>query len=49
MDLEEQGGHGLLLSVPSPTLELIDVRHTDVVHEIEAGGPREAGSGSPSA
>jgi hypothetical protein len=49
MDLEEQGGHGLLLSAPSLTPELIDVRHTDVVHEIEAGGPREAGSGSPCA
>jgi len=39
MDLEEQGGHGVILSVPSATLELFDERHTDVVDEIEAGGP----------
>jgi catechol 2,3-dioxygenase-like lactoylglutathione lyase family enzyme len=37
MDLEEQGGHGVILSVPSATLELFDVRHTEVVDRIEAG------------
>lgn len=39
MDLEEQGGHGVILSVPSATLELFDEHHTDVVDEIEAGRP----------
>ena len=39
MDLEEQGGHGVILSVPSATLELFDVRHTEVVDRIEAGRP----------
>jgi hypothetical protein len=29
----------VILSVPSATLELFDVRHTDVVDRIEAGGP----------
>jgi catechol 2,3-dioxygenase-like lactoylglutathione lyase family enzyme len=37
MDLEAQGGRGVILSVPSATLELFDPRHTDVVDEIEAG------------
>ena len=39
MDLQAQGGRGVILSVPSATLELFDPRHTDVVDEIEAGGP----------
>jgi len=39
MDLEEQGGRGVILEVPSATLELFDVRHTDVVDGIEAGRP----------
>ena len=39
MDLERQGGRGVILSVPSATLELFDRRHTDVVDEIEAGRP----------
>jgi catechol 2,3-dioxygenase-like lactoylglutathione lyase family enzyme len=39
MDLEEQGGRGVILRVPSATLELFDVRHTEVVDEIEAGRP----------
>ena len=39
MDLEAQGGRGVILSVPSATLELFDPRHTDVVDEIEAGAP----------
>jgi catechol 2,3-dioxygenase-like lactoylglutathione lyase family enzyme len=38
-DLEEQGGRGVILSVPSATLELFDPRHTDVVDRIEAGSP----------
>lgn len=37
MDLEEQGGRGVILQVPSATLELFDIRHTDVVDEIEVG------------
>ena len=39
MDLEEQGGRGVILKVPSATLELFDVWHTDVVDGIEAGRP----------
>jgi hypothetical protein len=39
MDLEEQGGRGVILKVPSATLELFDVRHTDVVDGIEVGHP----------
>ena len=39
MDLEEQGGRGVILSVPSATLELFDVRHTNVVDRIESGRP----------
>lgn len=39
MDLEEQGGRGVILQVPSATLELFDIRHTDVVDEIEVGRP----------
>jgi catechol 2,3-dioxygenase-like lactoylglutathione lyase family enzyme len=37
MDLERQGGRGVILAVPSATLEVFDVRHTDVVDEIEVG------------
>ena len=37
MDLEEQGGRGVILSVPSATLELFDPVHTDAVDRIEAG------------
>ena len=39
MDLERQGGRGVILSVPSATLEVFDARHTDVVDEIEVGRP----------
>ena len=39
MVLEEQGGRGVILSVPSATLELFDPRHTDAVDRIEAGEP----------
>ena len=39
MDLEARGGRGIILSVPSATLELFDPRHTDVVDEIEVGAP----------
>jgi catechol 2,3-dioxygenase-like lactoylglutathione lyase family enzyme len=39
MDLEAQGGRGVILSVPSATLEVFDPRHTDVVDRIEAGEP----------
>lgn len=37
MDLEREGGRGVILAVPSATLEVFDVRHTDVVDEIEVG------------
>jgi hypothetical protein len=37
VDLEEQGGRGVILKVQSATLELFDVRHTDFVDGIEAG------------
>jgi catechol 2,3-dioxygenase-like lactoylglutathione lyase family enzyme len=39
MDLERQGGRGVILSVPSATLEIFDARHTEVVDEIEVGRP----------
>jgi catechol 2,3-dioxygenase-like lactoylglutathione lyase family enzyme len=37
MDLERQGGRGVILAVPSATLEVFDARHTDVIDEIEVG------------
>ena len=37
MDLERQGGRGVILAIPSATLEVFDARHTEVVDEIEAG------------
>ena len=37
MDLERQGGRGVILAVRSATLEVFDVRHTDIIDEIEVG------------
>jgi len=42
MDLEAQGGRGVILSVPSAKLELFDPRHTDFVDGIEVGTPTGA-------
>jgi catechol 2,3-dioxygenase-like lactoylglutathione lyase family enzyme len=42
MDLEAQSGRGVILSVPSATLELFDRRHTDFVDGIEVGAPTGA-------
>jgi catechol 2,3-dioxygenase-like lactoylglutathione lyase family enzyme len=36
-ELEQQGGRGVILRVPAATLELFDVRHGDVVDEVEVG------------
>ena|SRR5688572_16469024 len=37
MDLEGQGGRGVILEVPSATLEIVDAAHERVVDELEAG------------
>ena len=37
MDLEEDGGRGLILKVPTATLELADAEHGGIVDEIEVG------------
>jgi catechol 2,3-dioxygenase-like lactoylglutathione lyase family enzyme len=37
MTLDHQGGRGVILRVPSATLELFDEEHTRYVDEIEAG------------
>ena len=42
MDLEAQGGRGVILSVPSATLEVFDRRHTDFVDGVEVGAPTGA-------
>jgi len=36
-ELERQGGRGAILTVPAATLELFDVRHGDLVDDIEVG------------
>jgi catechol 2,3-dioxygenase-like lactoylglutathione lyase family enzyme len=36
-ELEQQGGRGAILRLPAATLELFDVRHGDVVDDIEVG------------
>jgi len=40
LDLERQGGRGVILRVPEATFELFDVRHGDLVDEIETGESR---------
>jgi uncharacterized glyoxalase superfamily protein PhnB len=37
MELHQQGGRGAIFKVPAATLELFDVRHGDVVDDIEVG------------
>ena len=37
MELDRQGGRGVILRVPAATLELFDVRHGDVIDDIEVG------------
>ena len=37
MDLKEDGGRGLILKVPSATIELADAEHGGIVDEIEVG------------
>ncbi len=39
MDLEGDGGRGVILKVPLATLELADAEHCRVVDEIEVGRP----------
>ena len=37
LDLKGDGGNGLILKLPSATLELADVEHGGIVDEIEVG------------
>jgi len=37
MDLEGDGGRGVILKVPAATLELADVEHGRIVDELEVG------------
>jgi catechol 2,3-dioxygenase-like lactoylglutathione lyase family enzyme len=37
MDLEADGGHGVILKLPAATLELADAEHGAVVDRIEVG------------
>lgn len=37
MDLDDQGGRGVILKVPQATLELLDPEHAGMVDEIEVG------------
>jgi uncharacterized glyoxalase superfamily protein PhnB len=37
MELNEQGGRGVILKVPASTLELVDVDHGAMVDEVEVG------------
>jgi catechol 2,3-dioxygenase-like lactoylglutathione lyase family enzyme len=37
MELDRQGGRGVILRVPAATLELFDVRHGDLIDDIEVG------------
>jgi len=38
-EFDQQGGRGVLLSVPAATLEIFDVEHGRLVDEIEVGHP----------
>jgi catechol 2,3-dioxygenase-like lactoylglutathione lyase family enzyme len=40
MDLEGQGGRGIILRLPAATLELVDADHDRMVDEIEVGEPQ---------
>jgi catechol 2,3-dioxygenase-like lactoylglutathione lyase family enzyme len=37
MDLDEQGGRGVILKVPEATLELVDAEHGGMVDDVEVG------------
>ena len=37
MDLDEQGGRGVILKVPEATLEVVDADHGGMVDEVEVG------------
>jgi catechol 2,3-dioxygenase-like lactoylglutathione lyase family enzyme len=39
MDLEGDGGRGVILRIPAATLELADVEHGRIVDEVETGRP----------
>ena len=47
MDLEADGGHGVILKLPAATLELADAEHGAVVDRIEVGRALGIASGSP--
>ena len=38
MDLDGQGGRGVILRLPPGTLEVVDAEHDTMVDELEAGG-----------
>jgi hypothetical protein len=40
MDLEGQGGRGVIFRLPTATLELVDAEHDRMVDEIEVGEPQ---------
>lgn len=40
MDLEGQGGRGLILKLPAATFEVVDPGHDRFVDEIEVGAPQ---------
>jgi catechol 2,3-dioxygenase-like lactoylglutathione lyase family enzyme len=40
MDLEGQGGRGVILRLPAATLELVDADHDRFVDELEVGTPQ---------
>ncbi|HET7235431.1 MAG TPA: VOC family protein [Actinomycetota bacterium] len=40
MDLEGQGGRGVIFKVPAATLEVVDAAHDRMVDEIEVGSPQ---------
>src|SRR3990170_1898452 len=37
MELDDQGGRGVILKVPEATLELVDADHGGMVDEVEGG------------
>jgi predicted enzyme related to lactoylglutathione lyase len=37
MELDEQGGRGVILSVPEATLELVNAEHGGMVDDVEVG------------
>lgn len=37
MDLDDQGGRGIILNLPAATLELVDAEHDGMVNELEVG------------